>query len=802
MTDKTAGYLDSLDLGFVNRIRGSFPGTVVGHLSTLLKSLRLRDMYKEVLETPVMALDRPVQGGQLIEVKNEGFRFYGAFGSFRGSPMIFVNPYTTPTDIVKTLFEEGAHALRRAKGWPLRKQDLSQGRFDEEAYRTDPEEVSAKKMVEYAMDVAREGFRAMGVAAGYHPMRQWLGGDCDLFALALSERLPYAGFVGVFKPGTRLNHHIALKRGDRYLDARGELDESGFLKGLEGSEIRPIGREDVVGYYNPAWVGHEDELRRTPEMREALRAVQKVYGHTSYGAPGRKVSGTELSPQTVPSMQGWNYDEPLPDRHSDFFELVENPHTDQGRETGVIESGAPPPEGGNGKPARGEPGQEGSLVRPMASSFKSALLHKKAYNILAVFWVKLRDRILLFPNRFLNHDQLLRETGLPASGPEYDRMLRGRVFIDRERRVVRFTRHGGGYTPNDVVNEIVSRYSLQGWDMEDEGEVMDRYGSLKDKSAAMRGVWFHGSSIRNLESILHQGLVPELPDPSRRNWAKDPDISEHSPSRESYGGIYVTRNLLTAVSAPRDHNTEGREVVVCMDLQPSTFYMDEDAVVYMLQDPIGGSSHVDYYVLPAYLAVAYPDKAKGWGEYIQGSREKYTDKVVKYIQERFHEASLHPGLEERLRELAPACFAAALARIASHMAGRDDYYLRGAWARAFSPEEGDKAPLAGEVRRLLPAPEEGERLFREEARSSPGPSAGMPAGGEAGGLEPGDCQGHGPHRLLRVQPHHRRGGVPGRQEVPQQREGRVGQQRACQAHCPLGDHPARIFSAMECPYRL
>ena len=104
-TDKTAGYPDSLDLGFVSRIKDSLPGKVVGFLSTLLKSPRLRGMYRDVLETPVMALNRPVQGGQFIE--NREVKFHGGFGSFQGRPMIFVNPYITPTEIVRTLFEEG-----------------------------------------------------------------------------------------------------------------------------------------------------------------------------------------------------------------------------------------------------------------------------------------------------------------------------------------------------------------------------------------------------------------------------------------------------------------------------------------------------------------------------------------------------------------------------------------------------------------------------------------------------------------------------------------------------------------------
>src|SRR5208337_2478430 len=68
-------------------------------------------------------------------------------------------------------------------------------------------------------------------------------------------------------------------------------------------------------------------------------------------------------------------------------------------------------------------------------------------------------------------------------------------------------------------------------------------GSLMSVTAAARSIWYHGSSIKNLRSILAQGLIP---DPKERAWADDPESSVYTPSRESYGGIYVTQNLLTA----------------------------------------------------------------------------------------------------------------------------------------------------------------------------------------------------------------------------------------------------------------
>jgi GNAT superfamily N-acetyltransferase len=637
--------------------------------------------------------------------------------------------------------------------------------------------------------------------------------------------------------------------------------------------------------------------------------------------PKKVTAGTEASPQSVPAMHGWSYDGYFPDRHNDFFENVENPHTDRGDEPTVLETGAVVPEEPL-KPARGEMGQDNPLVRPTASktvaqrpirhhgsgskdwkesSRKPIIINQNGWltakgkfipvpeNIPHLKGGEAEIRVICYPPMVefdiqadspqarevvkdaLRDNPTLREVTIEIEGEEFEERLnpeeaeallnsyrwnpmvkpglksaamRGiwyhgtsvekgeqalkdgwlrpgmpskykevdiprndAVYVTRWPLIAQDYGYSRGHVKGVVLEvepdpesllpdedsihsalqwgtlgrtgdaSIVERIRelwLKYWNDNAEGNAKDFqeawrqfeggteeapaevgewmkslaehirrhepglskqivdsvglaahlgpvkvrgiYKEASAKFAAQRGVWFHGSSIRNLESILHQGLIPELPDPSKRNWATDPEVSYYTPSRESYGGIYVTRNLLTATSSPKDHNVEGREVVVCMELQPSTFYMDEDNVVSMLQQPIGTASDIEYHVLPAYLAIAYPDKAKGWEEYIQQSKDKYANKVVKYVREKYHEASLHPGMEERIRELAPACFAASLARIAAHMAARtDEWRVRGAWARAFAPNAGDTAPEADEVRKLFPASEEGERMFREEA---------------------------------------------------------------------------------------
>jgi GNAT superfamily N-acetyltransferase len=66
-------------------------------------------------------------------------------------------------------------------------------------------------------------------------------------------------------------------------------------------------------------------------------------------------------------------------------------------------------------------------------------------------------------------------------------------------------------------------------------ELARKYYRDLHKQAASRSIFYHGSSIKNLRSILSQGLIP---DPKIKNWADDPESSPYTSSRESYGGCF------------------------------------------------------------------------------------------------------------------------------------------------------------------------------------------------------------------------------------------------------------------------
>jgi hypothetical protein len=107
--------------------------------------------------------------------------------------------------------------------------------------------------------------------------------------------------------------------------------------------------------------------------------------------------------------------------------------------------------------------------------------------------------------------------------------------------------------------------------------VAGRYGG----GEADRGIWYHGTTSDRIRTILKEGLVP---DGKPKSWANDPDSSWSSPSRQTYGGVYLAKSLMTALSACRNGSNakrvtgnQGRALVI-VELQPRTLVHDEDRV--------------------------------------------------------------------------------------------------------------------------------------------------------------------------------------------------------------------------------
>jgi hypothetical protein len=238
------------------------------------------------------------------------------------------------------------------------------------------------------------------------------------------------------------------------------------------------------------------------------------------------------------------------------------------------------------------------------------------------------------------------------------------------------------------------------------------------KTAAPRNIWYHGSPFKNLRSILAQGLIPEV---KQREWQEDPDASIYKPSRESYGGIYVTTNLSTAVNAPRDtgYYGPGRMVLVAMELQPNTMYMDEDDINFTpLSNASPHLSDSSYRAPGYYIAMTQSNVPENWKEALEEIKTQYVNecmnywKKFKFSEDQANEGfAMHPQLEARFRELLPATWAAALTRQAAHAAAKmKDYDVSRAYHEVFYDVPYDKIPPKEQ---LVPTIAEGEQAWRK-----------------------------------------------------------------------------------------
>lgn len=131
---------------------------------------------------------------------------------------------------------------------------------------------------------------------------------------------------------------------------------------------------------------------------------------------------------------------------------------------------------------------------------------------------------------------------------------------------------------------------------------------------------YHGTSPKNLGSIMSQGLIP---DPPKRAWDDDKNTSFYSSSRKSLDGVYVTQNLLTATSAAgngKNNLRDGCLLVVC-EIQPKTAFMDEDDL-----NSFSSVSDSEYVIAALYGAIISGKKDELVEQFFQKFVEKFKRK--------------------------------------------------------------------------------------------------------------------------------------------------------------------------------
>ena len=183
--------------------------------------------------------------------------------------------------------------------------------------------------------------------------------------------------------------------------------------------------------------------------------------------------------------------------------------------------------------------------------------------------------------------------------------------------------------------------------------------AILKEAATQNIIVYHGTSPKHFQSIMSQGLIA---DPKKKAWEKDDNTSFYSPSRVSLSGIYVTTNLMTALSAAGNgaNSIKDGQLIVIASIQPKTGFMDEDDLNILSQV----SSH-EYVLANLYkLSITDPNN-KELLDFYNRYKQTFQNILINKLKKEPHQ-----NLNARLEPLLWDLFISALQRQVAHI---DDY---------------------------------------------------------------------------------------------------------------------------------
>jgi oligoribonuclease (3'-5' exoribonuclease)/8-oxo-dGTP pyrophosphatase MutT (NUDIX family) len=178
----------------------------------------------------------------------------------------------------------------------------------------------------------------------------------------------------------------------------------------------------------------------------------------------------------------------------------------------------------------------------------------------------------------------------------------------------------------------------------DHGPVSEYNPPLKLKAeqteAATSEIYYHGTSSEFAKEILSKGLLPE---PPKRAW-------DEGTSLESFPGVYLTTNILSAIQAAGASIKKygGHPVVFEVQVEKKTGLLDEDELPGLLTS----LDKANNFLLNEYYAKQFMDPkadeaTKKWEEeYLLKGTEFYLARLKDYIGHELHEEE-----KKRLRPL-------------------------------------------------------------------------------------------------------------------------------------------------------
>lgn len=226
-------------------------------------------------------------------------------------------------------------------------------------------------------------------------------------------------------------------------------------------------------------------------------------------------------------------------------------------------------------------------------------------------------------------------------------------------------------------------------------DLFERYAGSKK----LRGIWYHGTSTKYLKSILSQGLIP---DSKEKSWDVDPSASMSSLDRTTYGGIYLTKDLMTAYSAAwrTAKKTNSNRLIVIVDLQPKSLIADEDDLAHYF------SNYHESTALWAYKTIKHGTEHSEEKENLEKLRNDFTENIVNIIKKM--KDINNPKIDAALTNLIKnEGFEAVVTRIAAYL-DMSSYYNQDSWYRNWNLRKINKKNIP-----MPPSKSEGENIFRK-----------------------------------------------------------------------------------------
>ena len=231
-----------------------------------------------------------------------------------------------------------------------------------------------------------------------------------------------------------------------------------------------------------------------------------------------------------------------------------------------------------------------------------------------------------------------------------------------------------------------------------------RYHEVMTEKAKFRAsvLMYHGTTNRYLSSVLKQGIVP---DPRRKTWADDPDVSSVQHNRTSLFGSYWTSNLMTAQSSGfRSCQKFGGEPLIVMAMiAEGSAWADEDSlnlerVWGMMMHDLGVIP--DAYRVPAYIYYARSHSENPeYREYENNKLDQERAQLLSKFAQHLHQWAKASSQQPIDQALANATFEAYLVRQLAYNTG-PGYYSP---LNDIAPEDRPQLPSKPEAEQRLHA---------------------------------------------------------------------------------------------------